>query len=83
MSLGTVCNWFCDNKLEICEYLNEKEPTCKPKSHWWLYLAVCAMIVKEVNVAFVASQGLTMLVGEQKKSLDKLKRNLLEIVHGQ
>ena len=35
---------------------------------------------KEVNVAFVAGQGLVTLVGEHKKILDKLKRNLLEIV---
>ena len=40
------------------------------------------MIIKKVNVAFVAGQGLMTLVGEQQKSLDKLKCNLLEIVHG-
>ena len=78
-----MCKWFCENKLEICQYLNKKKPTCTPESHWWLYLAACATIIKEVNIAFVAGQGLTTLVGEQKKSLDKLKRNLLEIVRGQ
>lgn len=83
LSLGRVCNWFCENKLDVCQYLNVKKPTCTPKSQWWLYLAACATIIKEVNVAFVAGQGLTTLVGEQKKSLDKLRRNLLEIVRGQ
>jgi len=35
-----------------------------------------------VNIAFAEGQRLKTLVGEQKKSLDKLKRNLLEIVRG-
>ena len=63
-------------------YLDEKNPSCKPEIHWWVYVAACETIIKEVNVAFVACQGLTTLVGEQQKSLDKLKRNLLEIVNG-
>ena len=35
-------------------------------------------IIQEVNVSFVATQGLTALVGEQQKSLDELKRTLLD-----
>ena len=82
LSLGKVCKWFCKHRVQILEYLDEKNPSCKPENHWWIYVAACETIIKEVNVAFAAGQGLTTLVGEQKKSLDKLKRNLLEIVHG-
>ena len=35
-----------------------------------------------MNIAFAEGQGLPTLVGEQKKSLDKLKHNLLGIVRG-
>ena len=82
LSLGKVCKWFCKHKSDIKEYLDEKNPVCKPPSQWWLYVAACETVIKEVNVAFVAGQGLTTLVGEQQKSLDKLKRNLLEVLGG-
>ena len=82
LSLGKVCKWFCKHKVDIEEYLNEKNPVCKPSMHWWIYVAACETIIREVNVAFVAGQGLTTLVGEQLRSLDKLKRNLLEVVGG-
>ena len=64
------------------EYLDKKNPSCKPEKQWWIYVAACETIIKEVNIAFAEGQGLTTLVGEQKKSLDKLKHNLLEIVRG-
>ena len=78
LSLGKVCEWFCKHRVQILECLDEKNPSCKPEKHWWMCVAACETIIKEVNVTFAAGQGLTTLVGEQKKSLDKLKRNLLE-----
>ena len=59
LSLGKVCKWFCKHKSDISEYLNEKNPTCKPATQWWLYVAACETIIKKVNVTFVANQGLT------------------------
>ena len=82
LSLGEVCKWFVTNRVSIQEYLEEKKPNCMPPLQWWVYVAAVEAIIKEVNVSFVAGQGLTTLVGEQKKSLDKLKRVLLEIVRG-
>ena len=38
--------------------------------------------MKEVNITFVAGQGLKTLVGEQMKNLNKLKKNLLQIIGG-
>ena len=82
LSLGNVCKWFCKHKVDILENIEEKKPACKPEKEWWLYVAACETIIKEVNMVFVSGQGLTSLVGEQRKCLDKLKRNLLEIVGG-
>lgn len=82
LSLGRVCKWFCEHRANIQEYLNEKSPLCRPPNHWWIYAATCESIIREVNVVFVSGQGLTTLVAEQQKSLDKLKRNLLEVVGG-
>jgi hypothetical protein len=40
--------------------------------HWWAYVAIVKMIIEEVDITFVASQGLLTLIAEQQKSLDKL-----------
>ena len=40
--------------------------------HWWAYVAIVKTIIEEVDIAFVAGQGLSTLIGEQQKSLDKL-----------
>jgi hypothetical protein len=72
LSLGKVCKWLCSNKTVINEYLDEKQPTCKPPMHWWAYVAIVKMIIEEVDITFVASQGLLTLIAEQQKSLDKL-----------
>jgi hypothetical protein len=61
------------------EYLENKNPVCKPQQQWWIYVAFIELIMKEVNNAFVASQGLSALVGKQKKSLQRLKLTLIEI----
>jgi hypothetical protein len=61
------------------EYLENKNPVCKPQQQWWIYVAFIELIMKELNNAFVASQGLSALVGKQKKSLQRLKLTLIEI----
>jgi hypothetical protein len=61
------------------EYLENKNPVCKPQQQWWIYVAFVVFIMKEVNIAFVAIQGLSALAGEQKKSLQRLKLTLIEI----
>ena len=49
----------------------------KPKNAWWIHVAaVESIIAGEVNYAFRSGQGLTTLVGEQQKILNKLKSNL-------
>ena len=30
LSLGKVCKWFCKHRVQILEYLDEKNPSCKP-----------------------------------------------------
>ena len=52
----------------------------KPKEFWWIHVAAVETIVCEVNIAFCSGQGLTTLVGEQQKILDRLKSNLQEMV---
>ena len=80
-SLGKGCKWFYEHKYHILEYLNEKNPDRKPATHWWVYVAVLDTIIKELN-RFVTGQGLTKMVGEQHKSLDNLKCDLLEFLGG-
>ena len=78
-----MCKWFCQHKEEVQAYLDDKNPTCKPAKEWWVYVALCETIIREVNITFVTGQGLTTTVGEQVKQLDKLKQNLIEIVGAQ
>mmetsp|Transcript_25482 Transcript_25482/g.53099 ORF Transcript_25482/g.53099 Transcript_25482/m.53099 type:complete len:719 (+) Transcript_25482:100-2256(+) len=80
-SLGKVCKWFHEHRCHIFEYLNEKNPDRKPAVHWWVYVAVLDTIITEAN-HFVTGQGLMKMVGEQHKTLDNLKCNLLEILGG-
>ncbi len=76
LRLGKVCQWFCKNRTKVLEYVNEKKPSCKPAAHWWLYVAACDTIMKEVNITFVAGQSLKTLVGEQLKKPQQTEEEL-------
>ncbi len=69
LSLGKVCKWLA--------YFESKQPSCKPTGIWWIYLAVCDAVMNDVNVVFVAGQGMTTLLCQQLQYLDKLKRLLI------
>ena len=84
-----VENLILRRQQNLTETMKSKCP--KVADRWLSLRNVCKWFCKHkseishtkgVNIAFVASQGRTTLVGEQQKSLDKLKSNLLEILGG-
>ena len=77
LSLGEVCKWLLRNCVCILAYFESKQPSCKPTGYWWLYLAVCDAVMNDVNIVFVAGQGMTTLLCQQLQYLDKLKRLLI------
>lgn len=80
LSLGQVCDWFVNHRIKVCQYFDSKDPRpeCTPTPQWWICVAVVQKVMKEVDKSFVANQGLRTLVHEQKASLAKLRRNLLQ-----
>lgn len=77
LSLGKVCKWLLENRVRVLEYFDSKKPSCAPTGIWWIYLAVCDVVIKDVNMVFVAGQGMNTLLCQQLQYLDKLKRLLI------
>ena len=80
LSLGNVTQWLLKNRIRLQDYLQQKQPGCMPPKIWWIYLAVAQAASCEINISFVSRQGLVALISQQLSDLDKLQRNLIELV---
>ena len=57
MILGKVCRWFCNNRIPIQDYFNDKNESLKPKKQRWVYTSSINVIMNEVNYVFQYSKG--------------------------
>lgn len=66
LSMGKVCRWFVLHRATLLEYYELKKPNCTPPGGWWISVAFIAKLMKEIDMTFVANQGLRTLIHEQK-----------------
>lgn len=56
LSLENVLNWFAMHCVCIIDYLEKKEPSCKPSIVGWLSLLAIIRVTDELNILFQAIQ---------------------------
>ena len=78
LSMQKLLKWLVSNRPRLQRHFDEKNPPCAPEKSFWVIVYVLKAFVDTVNTCLVAIQGLTTLLIEQKKRLEKLIIELIE-----
>jgi hypothetical protein len=65
LSLGKVSRWLLRHRLRLLQYFEEFHTERAPPPSWWVHLAVCDTVMHEIDIAFIAGQGLRTLISQQ------------------
>lgn len=71
-SMSKLTKFLEENRVEISEYLDEKNPACKPDVVWWVVLIGLDSVASVLSKVVKRLQGLSTLLGEQKAQLEEL-----------
>ena len=70
--LHSVTKWLLDNRCRLLEYLQEKNPPCRPTPVWWLLLYIVQDYMKAIVISFELLQADKALVGDHARELSRL-----------
>ena len=71
LSLGRVLLWFARHCVRILQYIEERNPPCKPSVSWWISLLALRRVTDEVNILFKSLQFGSLLVTQQVEAFSK------------
>ena len=71
LSLGRVLPWFARLCVRILQYIEERNPPCKPSVSWWISLLALRRVTDEVNILFKSLQFGSLLVTQQVEAFSK------------
>jgi hypothetical protein len=72
LSMKKLTSFLEKYRVRICEYLVEKNPTCKPKTKWWILMLALDRVATELADVVSRLQGHTCLLGQQTAELEAL-----------
>ena len=72
LSMGKVLSWLVLHRVEVQQYLLEKNLEWTPPNTWWVFMYTMNAIVYEANIAFQDLQGITTLISQQRVRLKEL-----------
>ena len=78
-SMSKVSNWFKVHRVQLLQYLEEKNPICKPPMKWWLIILFIADISAYATATFHSLEGLTTLLFAQRQGLICLQSNFMHL----
>ena len=78
-SMSKVSNWFKVHQVQLLQYLEEKNPICKPPMKWWLIILFIADISANATATFHSFEGLTTLLFAQCQGLICLQSNYMHL----
>ena len=78
LSLGKVLPWFARHRVRILQYIEEKNPPCKPSVSWWISLLALRRVTDEVSILFKSLQFGSLLVTQQLQAFGQFVAILRE-----
>ena len=80
-SMSKVTSWFKTNRIAILEYLNDKDPPCKPPAQWWVVLMFVEDVSSAASTTFKQLQREDTLVSHQRAGISKLQDTCKEMIN--
>ena len=62
LSLGRVLKWLVRHCAEVMNYLDLKNPSCRPSMSWWIVALSMQGVTAEVDVLFKSLQANQILI---------------------
>lgn len=67
------------HRPDICEYLEAKNPACKPTTIWWIHLIALDLVATELVDVVARLQSVSTFLGQQQAQLEQLTVTLNEL----
>jgi arsenate reductase-like glutaredoxin family protein len=80
-SMAKVCQWFKEKRVDVHEYLQQKQPNCTPNAKWWVQLMAVAAFSNKTSTTFKLLQGHSVTVAAQHAHIDSLQTSLMQTVN--
>ena len=62
LSLGSFLKWLVWHRSEVMNYLDLKNPSCRPSVSWWIAALSMQGVTAEVDVLFKSLQAKQLLI---------------------
>lgn len=77
-SMYRTSSWFKVHRIAVCEYVQQKRPSCAPSMVWWIVIIAIEKISGVASIAAKALQGHTTLVSQQRSAFETLTATLID-----
>lgn len=78
LSMKRVTQWLVTHRAKIVEYLDAKDPACKPSLSWWITLVCLDAVAGILAGTYSRLQGLSTLLSQQYAQFEQLCAELSE-----
>ena len=79
LSLGRVIKWMVRHRAEVMNYLDLKNPSCRPSVSWWITALSMQGVTAELDMIFKSLQAKQLLIRNQIALLDDFVSRLKEL----
>ena len=71
-ALGTMCKWLLDKRVQLLQYIQQKQPTQAPPTWWWIVVAAIGGLAQQTNVVITKLQSKDLIISQQTTLLTGL-----------
>ena len=71
-ALGTMCNWFLNNRIRLLRHITESSTSAAPPVWWWIVVSAISGLTKQTNIVITKLQAKDLLISQQTAILADL-----------